>query len=86
MNRRVGLTGISTNAPGTGAVTKYTSGAENSLPLPSGSISRPEPILECGHVSQALLDLSALLLALLLGLFLLLSVPLSIFLLLFATF
>ena len=50
MNRRVGLTGISTNAPGTGAVTKYTSGAENLFPpLPAGSIrgaflEKPNPL------------------------------------------
>lgn len=39
MNRRASLTGISTRTPGVGAVTKYTSGAENLFPpLPAGSI------------------------------------------------
>jgi hypothetical protein len=83
MTRRASLTGISTRTPGVG-VTQYYAG--NSIPLPSGSISRSEPVLERGHVSQALLDISALLFALLLVLCVLLSVPLSIFLLLFATF
>lgn len=44
MTRRAGLTGISTNAPGSGAVTKYTSGAETSSPalssLPANSERR----------------------------------------------
>lgn len=60
--------------------------APDSIPLPAGSISRIKPTLERGHVSQALLDLSALLFVLLLGVCLLLSVPLSIFLLFFASF
>jgi hypothetical protein len=82
MTRRIGLTGISTNAPGLIGVRN----TRRSIPLPAGSISRPESVLERGHVSQALLDISALLAALLVGLSVLLSVPLSIFLLLFASF
>jgi hypothetical protein len=85
MTRRVGLTGISTNAPGMRGVTQYYD-TRNSIPLPSGSISRIEPVLERSKVSQALLDVCALFFALLVGLSALLSVPLSIFLLLFATF
>jgi hypothetical protein len=83
MTSRTVTTGINP-PPGSRGVTQYY--AESSIPLPSGSVSRIEPLLERGHVSQALLDISALLLALLLVLFVLLSVPLSIFLLLFATF
>jgi hypothetical protein len=59
-------------------------GAENLFPLPSGSISRIEPTLERGHVSQALLDISALIFLLLFLVSAALSFPLAIFLLLFA--
>ncbi len=86
MTRPIATTGYPSRPASRGAVTQYTSGAANILPLPSGSISRPESLLERRHVSQALLDLSALLLALLIGLAIVLSIPLSIFLLLFATF
>lgn len=79
---RTDATGIC-HPSGSHGVTQYYA---NSIPLPSGSISRIEPAFERGHVSQALLDISALLVALLIGLSVLLSVPLSIFLLLFATF
>jgi hypothetical protein len=89
MHRHLGLTSrtVTTGAcppSGSRGVTQYY--ADNSIPLPAGSIARIKSPLERGHVSQALLDISALLLLLLFGLFAVLSVPLSIFLLLFASF
>jgi hypothetical protein len=60
--------------------------SRNSIPLPAGSISRIEPILERGHVSQALLDISALLYLLLFGVSVTLSVPLAIYLLIVSKF
>ncbi|WP_441235636.1 hypothetical protein [Bradyrhizobium sp. 930_D9_N1_4] len=67
-----------------GAVTKYNSGAANLCPLPSGSISRPEPLLERGYLSQALLDIGALFFLFLFIISAALSVPLAMFLLIFA--
>lgn len=84
MSGRVSLGGTSTNPAAYGASTQY-SGAD-SIPLPSGSISRPETLLKRGAVSQALLDVGALLF---ISFFIVsgaLSFPLAIFLLLFARF
>jgi hypothetical protein len=85
MIRRASLTGISTNAPDMRGVTQNYD-TRNSIPLPSGSISRIEPTLERGHVSQALLDISALLYLLLFGVSVTLSIPLALCLLIFARF
>jgi hypothetical protein len=60
--------------------------APSSIPLPSGSLPRPEPFLERGYVSQALLDVGALFFLLLFLVSAALSVPLAIYLLVFARF
>jgi hypothetical protein len=84
MNRRVDPTGIGTNAPVMRGVTQYHAG--NSIPLPSGSIARPEPVFERGYLSQALLDVCALIFLFLFIVIGSLSLPLAIGLLLFARF
>jgi hypothetical protein len=60
--------------------------APSSIPLPSGSLPRPEPFLERGYVSQALLDAGALIFLSLFIVSAALSVPLALFLLIFARF
>lgn len=82
MTRRAGLTGISTNAPGLIGVRN----TRRSIPLPSGSLPRPEPLLERGYLSQALLDIGAMFFLFLFIISAALSVPLAMFLLLFARF
>lgn len=88
MTRRVGLTGISTNAPGWGAVTKYNSGAENIPDLfppdPHGLSARA--LLKRGYVAQALIDSTAVLFCFLFILSVVLSIPLALYLLFVARF
>jgi hypothetical protein len=75
MTRRAGLTGISTNAPGSGAVTQYSSGAEI-IRMPSGSIVSI-PSLEPLHLAEARLK-EALLFALPLSIILWILIGLAI--------
>jgi hypothetical protein len=70
-----------------GAVTKNTSGAENiSIPIPSGSIASPEPVLETLNLSQAVLDGLAAVVGLLFLVALAGSIPLAVALMFVAAF
>lgn len=84
MNRRVSLTGISTDAPVMRGVTQYHAGNSNSLP-PSMSVSG-RALLKRGYVTQALIDSTAVLFGFLFILSIALSIPLALILLLFARF
>jgi hypothetical protein len=82
MSSRTATTG-SPSRPGSRGVTQYYA---DSIPLPSGNLPRPEPLLERGYVSQALLDVGALVFMSLFIVSAALSFPLALFLLLFASF
>lgn len=69
--------------PASHGVTQYYA---NSIPLPAGSIIRPQPVLERGYVYQALLDVSALLINLLIIGALIGSLPLAILLMVLGSF